>query len=98
MNTVIGWVANLAGVQKLWDFMDGKKTYAAAALGILSSLAGLGLEVAPILSVHNTAGLIGFIQQLPHDSAWLSLVASVGLLGLGHKAEKAAAVAATPAA
>lgn len=89
MNTVIGWIANLAGVQKVWAALDGKKTYAAAGLGIVTSLAGLGVEVAPILASHNTAALIGFVQHLPGDPSWLSLLASFGLLGLGHKADKA---------
>lgn len=80
----------------VWNFMDGKKTYAAAGLGILTSLAGLGVEVAPILSAHNTMGLVSYFQQLPHDPSWLSLVASIGLLGLGHANQKAADAAATP--
>lgn len=93
MNTILGWIANTAGLNKIWALLDGKKTYAAAGLGILTSLAGLGVEVAPLLAAHNTAGLISLIQALPHDPSWLSLMASVGLLGLGHKADKAAAVA-----
>ncbi len=96
MNTVIGWIANRAGLNKAWAFMDGKKTYAAAGLGILTSLAGLGVEVAPILAAHNTAALISLIQALPTDPSWLSLVASFGLLGLGHKADKAAAAPDAP--
>ncbi len=96
MNTIIGWIANRAGLNKVWTFMDGKKTYAAAGLGILTSLAGLGAEAAPLLAAHNTAGLISLIQALPTDPSWLSLVASFGLLGLGHKTQKAADAAATP--
>lgn len=86
------WIINvIAGkfAAPIWKALDGKKTYAAAALGILTSLAGLGVELAPILSAHNTAALLAFIQQLPSDPSWLSLVASFGLLGLGHKTEKA---------
>ncbi len=97
MNTVIGWIADHAGLNKIWSALDGKKTYAAAGLGILTALAGLGAEFAPVLAAHNTAGLIGLVQQLPHDPAWLSLVAACGLLGLGHKADKAAATVAAPA-
>ena len=88
MNTILGWLANAAGLSKVWDFMDGKKTYAAAGLGILTSVAGLAVELAPILSAHNTPGLIGFIQHLPSDPSWLSLVAAFGLLGLGHSNKK----------
>lgn len=92
MNSLFNWIANLTVVGKVWTALDGKKTYASAGLGILTSLAGLGVEVAPLLAAHNTAGLIALIQGLPHDTAWLSLIASCGLLGLGHKAEKIAAV------
>lgn len=91
-NWILGLVVKFSGAEKLWKVLDGKKTYAAAALGILTSLAGLGVELTPILAAHNTAGLIAFIQQLPSDPSWLSLVASFGLLGLGHKADKAAPV------
>lgn len=93
MNKIIAFILDHSGVSKVWDILDGKKTYATAALGILTSLAGLGVELAPILAAHNTAGLLVFAQALPHDASWLSLLAALGLLGLGHKAEKAAAVA-----
>lgn len=73
----------------IWKALDGKKTYGAAALGIITSLAGLGVEIAPILAAQNTAALLAFVQQLPTDPSWLSLVASFGLLGLGHKSAKA---------
>lgn len=89
MNTIIGWVMNAVWLNKAWAALDGKKTYAAAGLGILTSLAGLGVEVAPLLAAHNTAGLIGLVQSLPHDPSWLSLVASFGLLGIGHSQAKA---------
>lgn len=97
MNTVIGWVANHIGLDKVWAFMDGKKTYAAAGLGILTSLAGLGVEFAPLLAAHNTAGIITLIQGLPSDTSWLSLVAALGLLGLGHANQKAATTSPDPA-
>ena len=90
MNIVINLIAKLTGFNKIWALLDGKKTYAAAGLGILTSLAGLGVEIAPILAAHNTAGVLAFLQGLPHDPSWLSLVASFGLLGLGHKTQKIA--------
>lgn len=90
MNTVANWIADRAGLAKVWAFMDGKKTYAAAALGMLTSLVGLGAEVGPILAAHDTMGIWGFIQRLPTDPSWLSLMASFGLLGLGHGVKKAA--------
>jgi len=87
---IISFVMKYAGIDKIWAMLDGKKTYAAAGLGILTSLAGLGVEVAPLLAAHNTAGLITLVQGFPHDPSWLSLVASIGLLGIGHSQAKAA--------
>lgn len=90
MNSVLAFLLKFTGVGFVWDKLDGYKTYGAAALGILTSLAGLGVELAPILSAHNTAALLTFVQGLPHDASWLGLVAAFGLLGVGHKLEKAA--------
>ena len=96
MNKVLALVLKFGGFNKVWALLDGKKTYAAAALGILTSLAGLGVQIAPILAAHDTAALLTFVQGLPSDPSWLSLVASFGLLGLGHKAVKVEAAAASP--
>jgi hypothetical protein len=96
MNKVLALVLKFGGFNKVWGLLDGKKTYAAAALGILTSLAGLGVEIAPILSAHDTAALLALVQALPSNPSWLSLVASFGLLGLGHGAKKVEAAAASP--
>lgn len=98
MNRLIGFFANLAGAGKVWAFLDGKKTYAVAALGILTALAGLGTEAAPILAAHDTAGLLTFLQHVPADPMWKLLLFSLGGLGIGHKLDKltAATAAAAP--
>lgn len=88
MNSILALILKFSGAGFVWDKMDGYKTYGAAALGILTSLAGLGVELSPILAAHNTAALIGLIQGLPHDPSWLGLIASAGLLGIGHKVDK----------
>lgn len=88
MNTIIGWLLKWTGVAKIWDKVDGYKTYGAAALGILTGLAGLAAELAPIISSHDTAGLIAFVQRLPTNPAWVTLLGAVGLLGLGHGIKK----------
>lgn len=97
MTALFNWIANRTLVKGFWKALDGKKTYAAAILGVCTSLAGLLNQLAPILSAHNTAGLLGFIQALPSNQSWLSLVASFGLLGLGHANQKAASALQTPA-
>lgn len=93
------WIINLVAgrfAAPIWNALDGKKTYLAAALGIVTSLAGLGAEIAPAAAAHNTAALLAIIQGLPSDPSWLALIASLGLLGLGHKAVKASEVPPAP--
>jgi len=99
MNWLINTAVKWSGAGKIWGWLDGKKTYGAAALGILGALLGLGTELAPLLGAHDAAALLAWVKHLPTCQSWLSLVASLGLLGLGHgvkKAEAAAPTIATP--
>lgn len=89
MNALIAWVADRSGFAKVWAFLDGKKTYLSAAAGILTSLLGLANQLAPIATDHNTAAFLNWLQLLPTNTSWLSLVAACGLLGLGHANAKA---------
>ena len=90
MNWLINTAVKLSGAGKVWGWLDGKKTYGAAILGILGALLGLGTELAPLLGAHDAAALLAWVKHLPTCQSWLSLVASFGLLGLGHKVGKAA--------
>lgn len=90
MNAIINFFAKWTGIGKIWDWLDGKKVYGTAILGILTALVGLGSEIAPILASHNFALLWTFVQGLAIDPNWLALLASFGLIGVGHKLDKAA--------
>jgi hypothetical protein len=97
MQKIINLFVKLSGAGWVWEKVDGYKTYGVAALGILSGLAGLGTELAPVLSSHDAGALWALVRSLPHDSSWLMLVGSLGALGLGHKADKVAAAVAPSA-
>lgn len=79
----------LSGLGWLWDAVDGYKTYVAAALGILSGLAGVGQELLTPLSAHDAGAALAVLRHLPQDPAWLALVGGLATLGVGHKLDKA---------
>jgi hypothetical protein len=90
MKAIVNFFSNRV-LAPVWNFLDGKKTAGAAVLAILSGLAGLGAEVAPLLAAHNTAGLLDLIKHSAGDPSIQMIVAGLGGLGLGHKLDKAAA-------
>lgn len=77
-------------LKPVWGFLDGKKTALASGAGILAGLASFTAQLVPLLSEHNTAGLISLAKGLPSDPSYLLIVASLGALGIGHKLDKAA--------
>lgn len=96
MQTMINLAVKFSGLGWVWDKVDGYKTKGSAVIGILTALLGLSNELAPLLAHHDAGGLFNLLKHLPTDKAWLTLLASVGTLGIGHKLEKAAATDATP--
>lgn len=92
LNLLLKW----SGANMVWEKLDGWKTYGSAALSILTGLAGLAAELAGPLSAHSLPGLVAVIQNLPHDPSWAALVFGLGLLGVGHKLEKAAVSPSVP--
>lgn len=97
MNTLINLVLKFSGLGKLWDVLDGYKTYLSAAIAILTGLLGVLQELAPLLSAHDASGLLTLAKGLPHDQSWMILVAGLGTLGIGHKLSKAASADDSPA-
>lgn len=89
MNFVINMLAKLGGISKLWGFLDGYKTKVAGVASLLSGLAGIIAQIAPLIEKHDAALVLKFIQGLPTDQSWLMLIAGLGVLGVGHKLEKA---------
>jgi hypothetical protein len=89
MNTIINFLSGRV-LAPIWDFLDGKKTALASGAGILAGVAGLAAQLVPLLSAHDTAGLVSLIKSLPADPSYLLIVGSLGALGIGHKIDKAA--------
>ena len=92
----MNFILNMLGLSKVWDLVDGYKTRIAAAAGILSGAASLLQEFLVVEGRHNFQAMLSFISALPQDPAWLLIVASLAVLGLGHKLEKAALPPAQP--
>ena len=91
MNTIINLILKFSGAGRLWQAIDGYKSYGSASLGILTGLLGVLNGMVPYLTSHDLAGLWGFITRLPMNDSWLLLVASFGGLGVLHKWEKSKA-------
>jgi hypothetical protein len=54
---------------------------------LLSGVAALLLQIVSL--PHDLAAVLAFIKGLPTDSAWLTILSGLGVLGLGHKMLKA---------
>ena len=98
MNFLINIAAKIGGISKLWGFLDGYKTKIAGVSSLLTGLAGVVAQLAPLVDKHDAAALFAFIKGLPADQSWMMLIAGLGLLGIGHKLEKAAEPVVPPAA
>lgn len=88
MNKIINLFVRFSGLGKLWSWTDGKKTYLSASIAILSGLAGVLGDLAPLIANHDAAAIIGLLKSLPSNQAWLMLVGGLASLGIGHKIEK----------
>lgn len=95
---LLNLVAKVSGVGRLWDWLDGKKSYGTGALTILGGVLGVGTELAPLLAAHNTAGLVTWATHVNSDPAYLAILAGAAIIAGAHKAEKViAATAPAPA-
>lgn len=93
---LINLVAKVGGISKLWGFLDGYKTKVSGVAGFLSGLAAIVAQLVPIIESKDASLLLEFITSLPSNPAYLALVGGLGLLGLGHKMEKAAEASSAP--
>ena len=94
MQKVINLALWLSGAgPKLWEKVDGCKTYLAVALKVLTGLAGLIGELQPALESHNLGAVAVFCKGLSTDPNWKALTDALLALGIGHKLDKKAAPA-----
>lgn len=99
MNKIINLAFRFSGFNWIWAKTDGYKAKGSAGIAMLTCLLGLLTGLAPLLAVHDAAGIYHFVMGLPANEYWLGLVASAYALGIAHKQEKAlAAVTPAPAA
>jgi hypothetical protein len=89
MKFLINLVAKIGGISKLWGFLDGYKTKVSGVASLLSGLAGILGQLVPLIEAKDAAAAWAFASGLPANPAWLLLVGGLGLLGVGHKLEKA---------
>lgn len=75
---------------KLWDKVDGAKTYLAVAAKVFTALAGFLAELQPQLDAHNLGALVMFCKAISTDPNWKMMTDALLALGLGHKAQKIA--------
>jgi len=89
MQTIINLAVKFSGLGWIWDRVDGYKTKISAAISILSGLAGVLEHLSPALAAHNAGQVFAVLKAMPSDPAWIMLVGGLGLLGIGHKIDKA---------
>jgi hypothetical protein len=95
-------------VKKLWDAFDGWKEYLAGAGMMFSGLAGclgiIGIWVAQVSDLKDSAAVFAWAQSLKHDPAsaaiivaWAGVLQGLKIVGSRHAADKAAiAISAAP--
>ena len=88
MGKLINLALKLTGIGKVWAALDGYKTYGSAAIGILTGLLGILLDIKPMLLAHDTGALYTYACALPSTRHWEILTLAVMGLGIGHKLDK----------
>lgn len=86
MNWIINLIGKWTGITAAWAKMDGYKTKVS---GIALILSGLSILLTQIIGLpHDMASVLAYIQAIPNNSAWITLLSGLGVLGIGHKIEK----------
>lgn len=88
MNWLVNLGAKLAGISKVWDWLDGKKTYLAGSLQLLSGTVAIGSEVLKLIADRNPAEVLAWAKQLPTDAGVAAFAMGLGVLGLRHAVAK----------
>lgn len=89
MKFIINLLGKWTGFNSIWGALDGYKTKLS---GVALVLSGLSILITQVIALpHDLVSIINFVQALGGNSAWLTLLSGLAVLGIGHKAEKAAA-------
>ena len=86
MSWIINLVGKWTGVSAVWAKVDGYKTKISGVALILSGVAAILTQIVGL--PHELSAILAFVKSIPTDSAWLTLLSGLGVLGIGHKIEK----------
>ena len=90
-NKLIGLILRYSGANRIWGFLDGKKSNIAGFSALLTGLAGVVAQLVPILAAKDFSLLLAFGQGLPADPAFQMLLGGLATLGIAGKVTKAEA-------
>lgn len=94
MKFITNLLGKWTGFNAIWGALDGYKTKLS---GVALVLSGLSILITQVIALpHDLVSIINFVQALGGNSAWLTLLSGLAVLGIGHKAEKAAAAVPKP--
>lgn len=86
MKWIIDLIGKWTGITAIWSKVDGYKTKIS---GVALFLSGLSIILTQIVALpHDLGSVIAFVQSLPTNSAWITMLSGLGILGIGHKIEK----------
>lgn len=94
MKTMINLAMKFSGLGWVWGKVDGYKVYGTSTILILTGLLGVLNLLGPAIAAHDAGALFAILKTIPHNDSWIMLVQGVMGLGIGHKLNKAADVAA----
>lgn len=86
-NKILELLAKLAGAGKILGWFNGKKSYIAGLIAILTGSVGL-LQGALVITDIETA--LAFLQTLPTSEALQQILAGLAVIGLRHSQTKVA--------
>ncbi len=93
----MNYLLNKLALNKLWDKLDGAKTYIGGSVLLLTSSAGLLAELLKLLNDKNPMEAWSFLKALPQDQVVLSFAAGLVAVGLRHAVAKQEAALPIPA-
>lgn len=80
----------LLGLDKVWDKLDGSKTYLGGGIALLQGAAGLLSEILKLVADKDALEVWNFVKGLPADQNVALLAAGLVAVGLRHAVAKAA--------
>ena len=86
---IINLVGKVTGISAIWKGMDGYKTKTSGVIMLLTGLAGI---LSGLIACTDAASLLAFSQALMTSPSVILFLNGLGILGIGHKAEKLQAI------